>query len=184
MRAPITLLGYALLGLIRQKGCSGYDLRKTFAETPMASLGDSPGAIYPALRRLEARGLIRSQAVKASGRHRQEFAITAAGMKCLTVWLTAKVEVADVMSGMKEPMLRFAFLDAALGEAATLRFLRSLEAALQEYVPQLRRFFKGHAAGMTTSARLALESGVRSFETQLRWVRRAIQTYEGKVKRR
>jgi DNA-binding PadR family transcriptional regulator len=150
----------------------------------MASLGDSPGAIYPALRRLEERGLIRSKAVKGSGRQRREFTITNPGVKCLTAWLTAEVQPADVMSRMKEQMLRFAFLDAALGEAATLRFLRSLEAALKEYVPGLRSYFKSNVASMTTSARLALESGVLSFEAQLRWVTRAIEVYEEKVEGR
>jgi DNA-binding PadR family transcriptional regulator len=184
MSLQITLLGYALLGLIRQNDCSGYDLRKTFAETPMGTLGDSPGAIYPALRRLEERGLIRSRPVKGSVRQRRELAITNAGVKCLTAWLTAKVQVTDVMSGMKDLMLRFAFLDAALGEAATLRFLRSMEAALKEYVPELRSYFQSNAAHMTSSARLALESGILSYEAQSRWVKRAIEVYEGKVEGR
>jgi DNA-binding PadR family transcriptional regulator len=49
---PISILGYALLGLIHQKPSSGYDLRKTFTETAMGSFSNSPGAIYPALARL------------------------------------------------------------------------------------------------------------------------------------
>jgi len=55
----VPLLGYALLGLIHQKPSSGYDLRKTFAETAMGNYSDSPGAIYPALERLESQGLVR-----------------------------------------------------------------------------------------------------------------------------
>jgi len=52
-------LAFALLGLIGQEPRSGYDLRKFFSSTPMISFSDSPGAIYPALRRLEQRGLVR-----------------------------------------------------------------------------------------------------------------------------
>jgi len=51
----IPLLGYALLGLLHQKERSGYDLRKVFTHTPVKHFSDSPGAIYPALRRLERR---------------------------------------------------------------------------------------------------------------------------------
>jgi len=48
----ITVLGYALLGLLQQKAQSGYELRKVFAETAMGNYSSSPGAIYPALERL------------------------------------------------------------------------------------------------------------------------------------
>ena len=57
--AKIPSLGYALLGLIEQKPASGYDLRKIFSSTSMKYYSDSPGAIYPALGRLEQQGLLR-----------------------------------------------------------------------------------------------------------------------------
>src|SRR5260370_3518580 len=57
----ISLLAYALLGLLRQQPRSGYDLRKIFANTPMGTFSDSPGAIYPALQRLEKHGLVSSR---------------------------------------------------------------------------------------------------------------------------
>ncbi|HEX3968204.1 MAG TPA: PadR family transcriptional regulator, partial [Edaphobacter sp.] len=56
-----SILGHALLGLIYQQPLSGYDVKKIFASTPMAGFSDSPGAIYPALRRLEKSGLVRSE---------------------------------------------------------------------------------------------------------------------------
>jgi DNA-binding PadR family transcriptional regulator len=48
-------LEFALTGLLRQKPQSGYDLRKTFTDTAMRHYSDSPGSIYPAMRRLQAR---------------------------------------------------------------------------------------------------------------------------------
>ena len=56
-----SLLGYALLGLIYQQPLSGYDVKKIFASTPMAGFSDSPGAIYPALRKLERLGFVRAR---------------------------------------------------------------------------------------------------------------------------
>ena len=53
----IPLLGHALLGLLHGSSLSGYDVRKIFTETPMGSFSNSPGAIYPALERLEKAGL-------------------------------------------------------------------------------------------------------------------------------
>jgi Transcriptional regulator PadR-like family len=57
--AKIPCLGYALMGLLQGKPSSGYELRKLFSSASMRTYSDSPGAIYPALRRLEHQSLIR-----------------------------------------------------------------------------------------------------------------------------
>src|SRR5258707_12894153 len=73
-------LAFALLGLIWQEPRSGYDLRKFFSSTPMISFSDSPGAIYPALHRLEQRGLVRGHGEGRPGlRRRRSFQLTAPG---------------------------------------------------------------------------------------------------------
>jgi len=52
MKAPdMSVLGYALLGLIDLKPSSGYDLRKIFAEAATGNYNSSPGA-NPARERL------------------------------------------------------------------------------------------------------------------------------------
>src|SRR5580704_12277438 len=68
----IPTLGYALLGLLHQKPASGYDLRKIFSSTSLKSYSDSPGAIYPALGRLEKQGLIRGTVEEVSGLRRRQ----------------------------------------------------------------------------------------------------------------
>src|SRR5260370_23708791 len=77
-------LGFALLGLIWEEPRSGYDLRKFFSSTPMISFSDSPGAIYPALHRLEQRGLVRGHVEERPGlRRRRIFQLTARGRAAL-----------------------------------------------------------------------------------------------------
>src|SRR3954462_14165168 len=71
-QSKIPSLGYALLGLLQQKPSSGYDLRKIFSSTSMKTYSDSPGAIYPALRRLEQEALIRGTIEEGSGLRRRE----------------------------------------------------------------------------------------------------------------
>lgn len=180
-RTEIALLGYALLGLLHQKPASGYDLRKIFTETPMAGYSNSPGAIYPALRRLEEQKLVRGSIEAASGlRQRKVFRVTPAGMTALKKWLTSPFDLEDVAKRLNELMLRFAFLDQVVGEAATLRFLQSFEAALNLYVPTLRGFLKEHGASMPASGRLALENGTLGYEAQLEWASRAIDFYKNR----
>lgn len=180
----LTLLGYALLGLLHGKNASGYELRKIISGTPMGRFSNSPGAIYPALRRLEERKLIRVTAIaEPGGRARRALRLTSAGVGELKRWLAAPVSQADVASHTDALMLRFAFMDCVLGETATLTFLRSLNRELQVHVPLLTKYLERHGADMSVSGRLALESGILGYEAQIQWTERAIGIYQKKVGR-
>src|SRR5690606_29151895 len=138
-RASRTTLEYALIGLIRQFPRSGYELRKVFVETAMAGYSGSPGAIYPALRRLEADGLIEgTERPGGPGRPRREFRLTRAGEEVLQAWLAQPVTRDDVALRLDELMLRFAFLGYADSPGRTLDFLASLEAHLDAFLDELR----------------------------------------------
>ena len=175
----ISVLGYALLGLLQQQDRSGYDLRKIFSATPMTSFSDSPGSIYPALRRLEQRGLVRSRIQERSGlRRRRLFHLTTAGASELKRWQRQPIVRNDVIRGTAELMLRFSFMDESLGPTESLRFLTAMKAELTAYIPSLRAFLDEHGKGMQLSGRLALESGISSYECLLNWARNAIKGYE------
>lgn len=179
--AAISKLGYALLGLLRQKPSSGYDLRKVFSSTAMMSYSDSPGAIYPALRRLEQGGLICGSVEAGSGmRRRQLFRPTQQGVAELKKWITRPLVPADVIRGLDEVMLRFAFSEEAAGPSASVRLLKSLETKLTAYIPELHEQMSAGKAAMPTSGRLALESGIRGYECLLQWTKDALGTYERK----
>src|SRR3977135_2586197 len=135
-------LEYALLALLRQKPQSGYDLRKTFAITPMRHFSDSPGSIYPALRRMKARRWVTAYPEDGSARKRQEFAITDAGTRALIHWLRQPLKRADVIWRLEQLMLRFAFLDGNVDRPVALRFLEELERELAAYVRELREHDK------------------------------------------
>ncbi len=172
----ISTLGYALLGLLQHRPFSGYDLRKFFASTPMRSFSDSPGAIYPALRRLEERGFIRGKVESAGLRQRQMFRPTSAGIVAFKKWQKQELSQEDIVRRADELMLRFAFMDQTAGRDETLRFLKELAAGLAAYTSSLRTYLS-QAEEMPTSGRLALESGIQRYETLLRWARGAITVY-------
>lgn len=179
----VSLLGCALLGLVHQKARSGYDLRKIFASTPMGTFSDSPGAIYPALERLEKQGLVRGQLQASSGRRRRRvFRLTASGRRSFKAWQTKVVSQDDVVHRMEELMLRFGFMDETAGPAHAMRFLKSLTRELSRYTPSLRQYLKANAPHMPLSGRLALESGVRSYEELLRWSRSSLAKYANRKK--
>ena len=178
-----SLLGYAMLGILQQQPLSGYDLRKIFATTPLMAFSDSPGAIYPALERLQQRGLIRGRIQKGAGlRRRRVYRLTPAGLRQLRLWLEKPVARDEVVRGSDALLLRFSFMDGGLSRAHSARFLKALDAELTAYIPTLREFLKSQQGGMPVSGRLALESGVQGYEALLRWARHGRSVYRKELK--
>jgi DNA-binding PadR family transcriptional regulator len=172
-------LEFALLGLLQQQAQSGYDLRKVFANTPMRHFSDSPGSIYPALRRLEERGWISAKAENDSARKRQVYRITAAGKRALIDWLSQNVTRDDIVHRQEELMLRFAFLDGNVEREVTLRFMEQMIHTLDAYVHELREYYmKFGPAIVKDTGRLAFESGINSYEASLNWARSARKKLE------
>jgi len=185
MKESSSLLGYALLGLLGQQLLSGYDVKKIFATTPMAGFSDSPGAIYPALRRLEQAGQVRSEVKQMTGlRRRRVFRITPKGLASLKAWLAKPITEEDVVRRMGEVMLRFAFMDDALDGERSVEFLQELAGKLAGYIPSLHEYLEVHAAAMPVSGRLALESGIGEYEARLDWAKNAIAHYRRRKKER
>ena len=78
---------YAVLGMLSLAPMSGYDIRKE-AETSIGYFwSESFGQIYPALRDLGARGLIRRRAGRRGGnRERHVYEMTERGREALAAW--------------------------------------------------------------------------------------------------
>lgn len=178
------MLAYALLGLLHQQPRSGYDLRKIFANTPMGTFSDSPGAIYPALQRLEKRRLVSSRVHPSRGiRRRRLYRPTSSGRRAFKVWQTKSIAREDVVHRVDELMLRFGFMDETAAPAQVITFLKALAKELAAYIPNLRHFLRVQGAGMPLSGRLALESGIRGYETLLDWAKKSLAAYKKRRKR-
>jgi len=176
-----SLLGYALLGLIHQQPQSGYDLRKIFASTAWGTFSDSPGAIYPALRRLEKREQVCGTVVEsATLRRRRVFRITPQGLDAFKAWLKMPVTRDDVIRRVPDLMVRFAFMDRTVGEERTAEFLSEYAGEMAGYIPSLQQYLETHASEMPLSSRLALECGIQEYESRLQWTRSSITLYEQK----
>jgi DNA-binding PadR family transcriptional regulator len=150
----------------------------------MGTFSDSPGAIYPALQRLLKRGFVACRVQVTSGlRRRRLFRPTAAGKVAFKGWQTRTITSDDVIHRVDELMLRFSFMDETAGSFQAMRFLNALARELAAYIPSLRQFLKVQGAGMPLSGRLALESGIRAYETLLGWAKSSLAMYKKKRKR-
>ena len=177
-RTP-TPLEYALLCLLHPQPQSGYDLRKILETTALGNYSGSPGAVYPALRRLEKRDLIEGEVDRSQElRPRKLFRPTAAGRDVFRNWLLLELERADVERRMDELMLRFAFHWVIDDRAETLRFLRRLTEEVEEYVEELGRQRRLFPEETPLHPRLALAAGIEQYRACARWARRAIKEFE------
>lgn len=171
-------LEFALAGLIGKRAQTGYDLRKVFATTAMSHYSDSPGSIYPALRRMEARGWIATGPMREDQaedpRRRQIFHLTEAGRTALTAWIEQPVTREDTSRRIEELMLRFSFMDGNVPRSTAIRFLEEFERGLGSYLQELRNSWEMmRSAFPLNTGLLAFQAGIESMEAQLLWARRA-----------
>src|SRR5580692_7903637 len=169
MNLPSTL-EFALVGMLRYKSQSGYELRKTFTETAMRYYSDSPGSIYPALRRLQARGWIEAEPKDRRGR--EAFHLSHEGVSQFLEWLTRDLTRDDVAWRLKEVMLRFALMDGNVQRSTTIRFLEQFEREFSIHVEErCAKFERDSYMKPLHTGLLAFEMGIEVMETQLKWAR-------------
>jgi len=174
-----TPLDYALLGLLHQAPQSGYDLRKIFETTAMGSYSGSPGAIYPALQRLERQGLVEGDVDTTKAlRPKKVFRPTKSGRETLRDWLARAIEREDVERRLDELLLRFAFHWVLDDRAATRRFLESFHREVEDYLDELSRQQQDMPEPTPLQSRLALAAGIEQYRAFARWARKAIKAFE------
>src|ERR1700722_10510549 len=115
-RSRLTTFEHVLLGLIFLQPSTGYDLKRRFATTPVGVYQPSSGALYPALDRLERRGLLRSEAPPPieGGRPRRLYHLTGDGRQAHVGWVREPVGPDTVAQDLGLHLLRFVMMGHVL----------------------------------------------------------------------
>ncbi len=172
----LTDLEQVLLAMICTAPCSGYELKQRFSTTPMGVYKPSSGSLYPALRRLEQRGLLRAQRSRArrtTARPTRVYEPTAMGRAAHLAWVRAPLDPASIWPQLGMHLLRFVMMEPLLDRHEILAFLRSFEVAMAAFVDRLER----HTASSQLLGRhavLALDHGIAVHRASLDWARRTI----------
>jgi len=168
----LTTLEYGLLGLIGMSPMTGYDVHKIFATTPLGHFSASPGAIYPALRRLAHSGFLEARLdTSREARPRRIYSLTTVGERALDDWLHQPVTREDLIRGGGAPVLRFSLAQGRLGREEILAYLETYQKVLAAYLKELC----GHGELLTgpenLHGRISLSLGVRGYESELEWTK-------------
>jgi DNA-binding PadR family transcriptional regulator len=168
-----------LLGMIAAAPSTGYDLKHAFATTPLGVYQPSSGALYPALRRLEQRGLLcaepRGPADQERSRRRFVYHITEQGRAAHVAWVRRPVNPATIAEDLPLQVMRFVMMEQVATRAEVLVFLADLRDALAACLDGL----EGYAANASFPNRhspLALDHGIAAYAASLAWTKRTINT--------
>jgi PadR family transcriptional regulator AphA len=170
---PLTDFEQVLLGVIDSEPRSGYGLKKMFRASPASVYKPSPGALYPALRRLAARGLLRAEDTPNGRREQHTYHVTEAGRAVHVEWLRQPVVPATVGADLGLHLMRFALMEGHLPRESVLAFLADLEKALDAFVTGMERYVASGAQSARPHAELAIAHGIAIHRASLQWARSA-----------
>jgi PadR family transcriptional regulator AphA len=168
-RVELTPTAKIILGFLRFRPRSGYDIKQAVELSTRFFWGASYGQIYPELQRLERAGLVEVEQV--AGRRRKVYRLTPAGRDALVEWLRGDEE--DVFQYRDEGMLRL-FFSGFVDDEAALENVRRMRAWREEALAFLRTEIEPHAKadageGLPFPLR-ALHLGLAMLEAQRDWL--------------
>lgn len=165
---------YAILGVIAERPCSGYEIKKFIEGSIGFFWHESFGQIYPVLKALERDGLIRSVEADLGNKARNRHCITARGKKTLAEWL-AEPHEAEVIRNEMLLKLFFASHGAARPMIEHLKEQQSRNKELHGKFEAINASMPTEADGSGRFWRLTLDYGRRAVEAEQQWLGEAIQ---------
>jgi PadR family transcriptional regulator, regulatory protein AphA len=153
-----------ILGMITLDRRTGYDIKQFVDKTTRHFWAASYGQIYPELKRLEDRGLIRGNPDPSGGRARTVYELTDAGHAALLRWLES--DEAAMSELRDEGMLKLFFSDAL--PERRVENIRAMRRVAERKL-ELLQGLEAHAGQEPTGPALTLQLGLASTRCVIDW---------------
>jgi len=160
------LEGAALAVIQALNACTPYQVRQNFLSSRSREWSGSAGAVYPAIRRLHAAGLLRAKETE-DARHSVRFSLSATGRKAFEAWLKDAERACG--SGLDPFRCRADWWDI-LPAVDRRVLLRALARKLQQRLEMLEDL----EARPDTEERRGLSLEMELHKTRLRWLERVL----------
>ncbi len=158
----------AILGILHRYGpATAYGIRKIFERSPSSHWSGSAGAIYPAMRRLDAAGLVEGTPVPDDRRGTQSYTLTHTGRETLQGWLTSSIPDDEARYSFDPIRLRILFMDSLSLPArrrlvdGALRALADVREGEEAFGAEMSARGAAGAARANRGARLVLDARIR-----------------------
>jgi DNA-binding PadR family transcriptional regulator len=143
---------------------TGYDMKTFVDRTTRYFWAASYGQIYPELKRLEGRGLIRGHPEPSGERARTVYELTQTGQDALEAWLSSAEE--PYYELRDEGMLKLFFSDSLPGRR--IEIIRAIRAREERSLAHMRSI-EPHASKGPLGAQLTLQMGIGLTEWTIDW---------------
>lgn len=170
------VLEFAILGLLLESPLHGYELRKRLTGVLGPFRAISYGSLYPALKDLQARGLIAESAPKpiptvTTKRARIVYEVTAAG----TERFASLVANPGPDAWEDEQFAAHLAFFTSTPSDIRLRILEGRRARLEERMAVLRESFRHTSERLDPYASRLQEHGMNRVESEVRWLNELIE---------
>ena len=158
------------MGVVRRDGpCTAYAIRQNFRESRSPRWSGSAGAIYPLVRRLGTRSLLRSTPNARGHRAQRDFCITRNGTAALKRWLRTSIAQCDATLIHDPIRTRMLFLSALSREEALTFVSDSLE-ALRQALRQVQLDCRENPVGNDPFAHFAARNALLVARARVKWL--------------
>jgi DNA-binding PadR family transcriptional regulator len=163
-------LELVVLGIVWKRGpCTPYAVRKEFASSPTPHFRGHVGSIYPLMRRLEGRRLLRSRAAHQGQRASRRYEVTDAGLAALRRWLSPPLEETATATTYDPLRARVYFL-AALPPGRRQALLLDAETKLREQIPVLVADDQRYRKSGDLFSQLASRGMMHALRARIAWI--------------
>ena len=152
--------------LVRVQPATAYQISKIYEDSPVSNFGTSKGKIYPLIRRLKSRGLLRAHAVPGDARRTEQLECTPQGRSAVKSWVK-EVRAAHLL--LEDPLrtkLQSFDLLTAREQAA---WLASTKAQLQDKLKELETYERNVTVPYKD---LVHDNAVTSLKARIAWLER------------
>lgn len=156
--------GMLLSVALRQQPVTAYQLVKAFEVSPVTSINASKGQVYPAVRRLKARGFLKARKLAGDGRNSEELEVTSAGKKAVKAWVQ-KLE--DALVVVDDPLRTRMLALELLSDAERLEWTIRAKSLVKER----RRLLDHYNKSVTVPYQeIAYRSVVETLRVKMDWL--------------
>lgn len=156
-----------LLGFLRREDCTGYELKAAMDESVGFFFGASYGSIYPALKALEAGGMVEVREVVQSGKpNKKVYSITPEG----EAYFRSRLVESPAADSFRSEFLMQLFFGRHQDSDRLLEMISEYREARKAKLELLREIEQSAGDHASPYEMMCLRYGLASFEATLSWL--------------